>query len=66
MLCGVSVHCLLYLQGHGCKMAWEASLVSYEISKKYNHCLFSLSAHWKKLEVNLTQNGLPQLQDLYI
>ena len=21
--------------------------------------------HWKKLEVNLTQNGLPQLQDLY-
>ena len=45
MLCGDSVHWLLCLQGHGCKMVWEASLVCYEIVKNiiHNPCLLSLS-----------------------
>ena len=27
--------------------------------------LGAVEIYWEKLEVNLTQNGLPQLQDLY-
>jgi len=36
-------------------------LLAKYIHSAENHCLY----HWKKLEVSLTQNGLPQLQDLY-
>ena len=73
-----AVNCLLYVRTRSlacrCLLSSESSVPisqwhhEWQVQEWYIYTVrkpVTDIEHWKKLEVNLTQNGLPQFQDLY-